>query len=193
MKTLILLLSLLFSKPDCLELDIMLVGDFSGSTDGHQSNTAEAFQAFANRFELRETGIQMGLIVFGSDCEILTPLTYDAVKLTTAITSLKSHEQMGSTNMNLALQLSMVELSKGRPGVQKVIILISDGLPDYQEATLQTATQLKQMLGYTICTVMVNTANVDETLLTGIASEGGYVRTDYENLISVIESLNICL
>ena len=192
MKTLLILLSLLSPKPDCLELDIMLIGDFSTSTDGHQVNTAEAFQAFANRFQLSETGVKMGLIVFGSDCEIVTPLTSSSVELSHGIEILKSHEAMGSTNMNSALQLATVELMKGRQ-VQKVIILISDGLPDNQEGTLKTANDLKTILGYTICTVLVTASSTDEVLLTKVASVGGYVRTDYEGLASVIESLNICL
>jgi len=135
----------------------------------------------------------MGLIIFGSDVKVISPLTSMNRKLQVAINLIKFHDAMGSTNMDGALQLACVQLSKGRQGVSKVIILISDGLPDYPDRTLITSGQLKTTLDYTICTILVNADNTNEEFLTQLASPGGYVRTDYEHLAQVIAQLDICL
>lgn len=42
-------------------------------------------------------------------------------------------------------------------------------------------------------TVLINSSTINEEVLRNIASPDSYVRTDYENLISTIKELDVCL
>ncbi len=190
-----IIISLILSlspQPDCLELDIMLVGDYSGSIKGNEQFIAEAFTSFSSQFKLSETGINIGVVTFGSDAYLVSPLTSSQETLDSGLDIMSRMVCDGSTNMISALQLASIQLSKGRPNVQDVIIIVSDGYPDHATETITIAEQIKQLQHVMICTILVNGTSIDEKMLQDLSSNC-YVRSDYLQLSNEIKELDLCL
>lgn len=193
MKTLFLILALSTSSfAQCLEMDIMLVGDFSFSVQGNEKFVVDAIQSFSDRFKLSETGVNIGIVTFNSDVYLTSPLSQDNADINRSIESLRSVACSGTTNMTEALQVAANELTKGRSGVMKSIILISDGRPNSPSSTIQTADMIKNLMRYTICTVLIDMDDSDEGVLIGISSNC-YVSTNFNSLSDELKKLDVCL
>lgn len=186
----ILLLSLLFvySNP-CLQADIVIVADFSGSVQGYENQIKRSLLSFVNRFELSEETAKIGVITFADYAVINQGLTTDKTQLTSAIH--KVYHPQGSTNTVDALQYAANELIvNGRPGFRKVIVFISDGRPDSPCVALQIANQLKTF-DIRIYGILITAPDHDEEFMRVASSV--YLKTDYESLSDEIMKLNVCL
>lgn len=181
------------NKRACLQMDIMLLGDFSDSVNGHESFIIDAFREFTNKFDLADDGIKIGAIAFGSDVKLVSPLTSDRTELTNGIDILVGNSPTGNTNLKDALILAYDQLIKnGRDDYRKMIIIISDGEPDYPNETLTIAYQIKGA-NIGICTVLILGDRISPETLRQLSSNDCYVETRYEELISEIKKLNVCV
>lgn len=201
MKTFILALviCLLFSfnksieTVDCLEMDILLVGDFSGSIRGREGFITEAFDIFVNRFELSEQGIKIGVMAFESDAHLICPLTSDRELLTSRLNQLKGKGGNGGTNTSDALVMATNELiGNGRQGYRKMIVLVSDGIASSPDRAIMLAKQIKYS-NINICGVLIDGASNSTDFMKEVSSDFCYFESDFNNLINTLKKLNICL
>lgn len=190
MKTILLILltsSIAFSQ-GCNELDILLLGDMSESVQGYEQFIADAFLQFANQ-ELGKKRI--GVITFNSDPIILHKLTENRTSLIKEILTIKSTPAINTTDLTGAFYKCVEEFGKtGRKDVKKIIILVSDGLPDDATTAKIVATQLK-MTGIDIYCIMINASSVNKEYMESLGTE--YFDTDYEGLSEKLRSINFCL
>ena len=113
--------------------DLMLALDISGSMEqedyevnGRAVSRLAAVQAVATRFVQRRNQDRLGLIVFGSQAYLQTPLTFDgatvATMLNEAVIGLAGRE----TAIGDAIALAIKRLREQHDG-QRVLILLTDG------------------------------------------------------------------
>lgn len=181
------------SNLSCLQMDIMIVGDFSASIHGHEKFVNESFIAFANQFDLSEDGIKIGVVAFNSDAVLVSPLTSKKDTLINGINKWKNNVKIGSTNMHEGIRLAMHEFAtNGQFLHRKMIIIISDGLPNNVDEVLNYAEAIK-VSNIDICSVLIITKHNDPDFMKKISSNYCYVESSYENLIYELKKLDICL
>lgn len=204
MKTLkiILFLFLLFQiktlNSQCLQRDIMLVGDFSHSTNGYEDFIKEAFNAFIDRFDLSENTIKIGSIIFSDEAFLISKLSTDKEKLKSLVNTMDKKVMHGKTNIYDALSLSEIELSKnGRKNIKKIIIIISDG--DGNGPYFNYIPALVKIINdnpnIKICGILVDSESKNEILMKNISFNRGencYYSTKYEFLVDLLSQLDIC-
>lgn len=128
--------------------DLLLAVDASGSMDtpdmqigGQSVSRYGAVKAIAGDFIRRRAGDRVGLIVFGSQAYLLTPLTFDRdtvlTQLSESVVGLPGRETAIGDAVGLA-----VKRLRERPQNQRVLILLTDGVNDAGELDPQKATQL---------------------------------------------------
>lgn len=193
MKYIIFLLSITLCSAQCLQMDIMLVGDMSGSVNGQEYQVADAFDALVDRLELSEDGIRIGVITFNTKVFVLTPQTSNKGSIKLHIdTGIRNRKAEQTTNLDAALQTAFILLSGGeRPDATKLIILVSDASPNMMEPTYRTASQIKSMPGYAIFGVLIQNSETSEDFMAMISTI--YVKTNYESLVNTIKQMDICL
>ncbi len=119
--------------------DLLLAVDASGSMDtpdmsiGGQAVTRYgAVKAIAGDFIRRRVGDRVGLVVFGSQAYLLTPLTFDRdtvlKQLDESVVGLPGRETAIGDAVGLA-----VKRLRERPQEQRVLILLTDGVNDAGE------------------------------------------------------------
>lgn len=204
--------SILTSAQGCLKLDIMVVVDVSSSIPTTRFPAiVNSVLAFANRFELSEEGIKLGIVKFSDGAQLMSPLTTDTNLLLMGIGGIQPTN--GNTDMHAALDIAGNEfLTNGRKGYSKIVVLITDGDPTYKDRAFSSAELLKTGLGVKIFGIFVDNKNeidVDlarmfsyqgtsggnggEKTLEALSSEGCYLKSNYETLLDEIEKLDICL
>lgn len=122
----LLLLSGMSMKEDagCLQLDIILIADLSGSVKGFEPFISNALNAFTNKFDLDEEGIEIGAIVFNTNSYLLSEITSNKKELSSKLKSIAFATANGDTNMLLALRLAIDEfMTHGRRGIPKLLSL----------------------------------------------------------------------
>ncbi len=119
--------------------DLMLLVDASGSMDtpdmrigGQEVTRYGAVKTIAGDFVRRRVGDRLGLIVFGSQAYLLTPLTFDrdtvGKQLAESVVGLPGRETAIGDAVGLA-----VKRLRERPQDQRVAILLTDGVNDAGE------------------------------------------------------------
>jgi len=181
-------------SPSCLQMDIFIIGDFSTSIDGNERFVADAMLEFTDRFDLSDYGLKIGIIGFGSEASLITPLTSDREVIISGINKYLEDEDGGTTNMTAALNMGLAEFysKSARPDYRKLIVLISDGDPDSSNEVYALASQIKSM-GIGICGVLVQASVNKPEYMRIISSEFCYVESDYKNLVSELQKLDICM
>lgn len=194
MKT--LLLTLLVSTcsycQGCLEMDIMIIGDYSGSIYGRQKYVADAVDAFISRFDLSERGMKIGILTFNDNSTLWSGLTTNKKKLQQTVTSLYELTPSGSTNLSTALQDAALELQYGRK-VPKLIVLITDGMPDNAPDAEKTAREIYTFFNINICGIYVNGSYGDAQWLEKICTNSCFSRSSFEYLAEQLKRMDICL
>jgi len=204
MKTLLSIFLLIFltsaaPRPDgCLQLDIMLVGDYSGSVMGSERFIADAFETFGSRFKISEQDIKVGIIIFSDNPSVLCPLTSDPFVLKNSLIVLRATkaDPDGMTHITDAMKEAANQLySNGRHNVRKLIILVSDGLHNGEDGSngLITTCLMIQKTGIIICTVVIEGDYHNQTLMETVANPGFYVASSYGTLVDQLKSLDVCL
>jgi len=193
MKTLTLLLIALSTYGQgCLKLDLVVLGDYSGSVMGYQSFVSDAITSLAKGLELSEEGVKMSTIIFNDSPTVVCSLTDSKKEFITQTSALKLMFPVGETYLLGALKAARDELFgvKSRDGYNKMIILISDGRIYDTSQSVEAVNELRK-LGVRICTILIKSSTTNEQFLQQIALDC-YVESDYENLASEINKLDIC-
>lgn len=198
MKYFIFALALLFTtfvNAQCLKLDLVVVGDLSGSTYEHQYEIQYAFQSFVDRFDLNEEGVNISFVVFGQESGIVTGLTDDKDKLYNGIQTMFSYPVGAKTSIAKGLITAYSEiLYNGREDAKKIIVFISDGVATVDvDLMYKYINLIKADPRVTVCGVLINSIVSSENLMFELSDEYCYVATDYHYLQETLEKMSLCL
>ncbi len=141
--------------------DLMLAVDLSGSMqfedfvlNGRRVNRLTAIKAVASDFIERRKGDRIGLILFGSQAYLQTPLTFDRA----TVERLLQEAQIGlagkETAIGDAIGLAVKRLAT-EPEGQKVLILLTDGANTAGSIDPVKAAELAKKTGLKIYTIGV--------------------------------------
>jgi Ca-activated chloride channel family protein len=175
---------------------LMLAVDLSGSMRTEDMDLAgqavtrfEAVEAIGGDFIHRRSGDEMGLILFGSQAFLVTPLTYDLsavrAQLQSAVVGLAGTE----TAIGDAIAVAVKRLS-ALPEQARVLVLLTDGVNNTGNITPREAAHAAKAAGVRIYTIgmgatqmrvpgffgsqLINpSADLDADMLTTIAKETG--------------------
>jgi len=196
--------------------DLLLAVDLSGSMQmkdfrltGQVVNRLTATKAVVADFIERREGDRLGLILFGSQAYLQTPLTFDRETVRQLLMESAIGLAGKETAIGDAIGLSLKKL-KGNPDEQKVVILITDGANTSGEVAPLKAAELAAAEGVKIYTIGIGademvvesffgsrrvnpSADLDEKTLTAIAdvTGGRYFRArDAEQLEQIYHMLD---
>lgn len=175
---------------------LMLAVDLSGSMRTEDMDLAgqpvsrfEAVEAIAGDFIRRRSGDELGLILFGSQAFLVTPLTYDLsavhAQLQSAVVGLAGTE----TAIGDAIAVAVKRLS-AMPEQARVLVLLTDGVNNTGNIAPREAARAAKAAGVRIYTIGVGatqmtvpgffgsqlinpSADLDADMLTTIAKETG--------------------
>lgn len=141
--------------------DLMLAVDLSGSmqipdfsVNGQEVTRLEVVKAAAGEFIAGRTGDRLGLIVFGSQAYVQTPLTFDR----DTVTAMLKESEIGlagkETAIGDAIGLAVKRL-KEQPEESQVLVLVTDGANTAGEVSPIQAAALAKEQGIRIYTIGV--------------------------------------
>ncbi len=194
--------------------DLMLAVDLSGSMDqtdfqlgGKTVNRLTATKAIAGEFIKNRVGDRIGLILFGEQAYLQTPLTFDRETVRTLLYESAIGLAGQSTAIGDAIGL-MVKRLQDEEEITQIMILLTDGANTAGEVTPLKAAELAASKGLKIYTIgigademMVQTlfgrqrvnpsGDLDEETLTAIAEQTGgrYFRARNTEELSKIYAL----
>lgn len=148
------------------ETGVALVIDVSGSMSGAKLEEAKnALLGFVDVFEDTGFGGRIALIIFGSQARCLARYGDSPKSIRKAIRGVQVE---GSTNMAAGLAEASRQLPQdlGR----RVIVLLTDGQPDDQSATLR---ERKALVGDQVAIMARGVSGADEVFLRRLDTEGG--------------------
>ncbi|MCB1553424.1 MAG: VWA domain-containing protein [Xanthomonadales bacterium] len=146
-------------QPPVSGRELMLAVDVSGSMAaddmeiaGRRVDRLGAVKAVVGDFLARRAGDRVGLILFGQQAYLLTPLTFDhssvAYQLNTSTVGIAGRETAIGDAIGLA-----VKRMRDSAASQRVLILLTDGVNTAGALTPEQATQLASDLGLRIHTI----------------------------------------
>ncbi len=153
--------------------DLMLAVDLSGSMETadfrleeRKVDRLEAVKAVAGEFILRRQGDRLGLILFGRQAYLQTPLTFDR----TTVAAMLKESVIGmagkETAIGDAIGLAIKRLRE-RPQQSRVLILLTDGANTAGEMEPAQAARLAQEAGLKIYTIGVGADRMEVRTLFG--------------------------
>jgi len=196
--------------------NLMLAVDVSGSMEtpdldpsGDEVSRLGVVKQVAGEFISRRAGDRVGLILFGSQAYVQSPLTFDR----TTVRTLLDESVIGIAGKQTALGDAIglaVKRMREAPGERAVLVLLTDGANTAGRVSPDQAATLAARAGLTIYTIGVGadrmrvpslfgdrvvnpSADLDEKTLRAIADTTGgtYFRaTDREALTGVYEQLD---
>ena len=141
--------------------DLMLAVDLSGSMQtpdmtlaNKQVDRLTMIKSVAGQFIAQRTGDRIGLILFGSNAYLQTPLTYDRTTVRTMLDEAAIGMAGKQTAIGDAIGLAVKRLRK-YPHESRVLILLTDGANDAGEVTPLQAAKLAAQEHIRIYTVGV--------------------------------------
>lgn len=181
--------------------DLMLAIDLSGSmeeqdfiVEGEQVDRLTATKYVAEQFIARRVGDRLGLILFGTQAYLQTPLTFDRSTVVTLLRESALGLAGENTAIGDAIGLAVKRLRKQK-SESRVLILLTDGANTAGEVTPIKAAELAAKIGLKIYTIGIGademvvrnffgsrrvnpSRDLDEKTLTAIASitKGSYFR-----------------
>jgi Ca-activated chloride channel family protein len=139
--------------------ELMLAVDLSGSMqtqdfslNGQQVTRLDAIKAIAGEFIKRRVGDRIGLILFGSQAYVQTPLTFDRTTVNTLLQESAIGLAGDQTAIGDAIGLATKRL-RDNPKGNKVLILLTDGASNAGEVEPLKAAELAAKEGLTIYTI----------------------------------------
>ena len=139
--------------------DLMLAVDISGSMkiEDMQINKAvvsriEAVRQVGAQFIERRQGDRLGLILFGSNAYVQSPLSFDTATVKRFLLEARIGFAGQDTAIGDAIGLAVKRL-KERPAESRVLILLSDGKDTASSVSPDDAARLAQELGIRIYTI----------------------------------------
>ena len=196
--------------------DLMLAVDLSGSMEevdfelnGQRVTRLQATKAVASQFIEQRQGDRLGLILFGSQAYLQTPLTFDRATVITLLQESAIGLAGKKTAIGDAIGLAIKRL-QNQSSESRVLILLTDGANTAGEVSPLKAADLaadKQLKIYTIgigADEMIKKSfwgsrkinpslDLDETTLTAIATKTGgrYFRAkDTKELVEIYQLLD---
>ena len=141
--------------------DLLLAMDLSGSmnipdfsVNGQEVTRLEVVKAAAGEFIARREGDRMGLIVFGSQAYVQTPLTFDRNTVKTMLSETEIGLAGKETAIGDAIGLAVKRL-KEQPEGSRVLVLLTDGANTAGEVSPAQAAALAKEQGIRIYTIGV--------------------------------------
>jgi len=111
------------------EVDVALVLDVSGSVGAVNVEKIKLFaKSFIDRMALGDTN-SVGLLYFGSNATVASPLTATAADLTDAIAKVVFEKDSTNTAQALALARGLFE-ERGSSSAKPVVVVVTDGMPE---------------------------------------------------------------
>jgi Ca-activated chloride channel family protein len=151
--------------------DLMLAVDISGSMQtqdmvigNHAVSRLTAVKAIAGDFIERRTGDRLGLILFGDQAYLQTPLTFDRKTVHTQLDEAAIGLAGKRTAIGDAIGLAIKRL-RDQPQENRVLILLTDGANTAGEVAPLKAAQLAERAGVRIYTIGVG---ADEVVVQGL-------------------------
>ena len=195
---------------------VMLAVDLSGSMQtpdmvlaGQSVSRFDAVEAIAGDFISRRSGDEMGLILFGSQAFLVTPLTYDLSAVRAQLQGAAVGLAGTETAIGDAIAVAVKRLS-ALPEQARVLVLLTDGVNNAGHITPREAARVAKAAGVRIYTIgigatrmrvpdffgsqLVNpSADLDASMLTSIATETGgrfFRATDTGELADAYRAIN---
>lgn len=195
---------------------VMLAVDLSGSMRtqdmqlaGQPVSRFGAVEAIAGDFIARRSGDEMGLILFGSQAFLVTPLTYDLSAVRAQLQGAAVGLAGTETAIGDAIAVAVKRLS-ALPEQARVLVLLTDGVNNSGSITPLEAARAAKAAGVRIYTIgigatrmrvdgffgsqLVNpSADLDASMLTTIATETGgkfFRATDSSELADAYRAIN---
>jgi len=196
--------------------DLMLAVDLSGSMqmedftiEGQTVNRLQATKYVASKFIEKRVGDRVGLILFGRQAYLQTPLTFDRKTVNTLLLEAEIGLAGKETAIGDAIGLAIKRL-KDKDKESRVLILLTDGANTAGEISPIKAAELAALNGLKIYTIGIGadeiirrtffgtqrinpSADLDEITLTAIATKTGgrYFRArDTKELQKIYNILN---
>jgi Ca-activated chloride channel family protein len=194
----------------------MLAVDLSGSMRtgdmqlaGQQVNRFAAVEAIAGDFIARRNGDEMGLILFGSQAFLVTPLTYDLSAVRAQLQGAAVGLAGTETAIGDAIAVAVKRLS-ALPEQARVLVLLTDGVNNAGSIAPRDAARAAKAAGVRIYTIgigatrlripgffgsqLVNpSADLDADMLTDIATQTGgrfFRATDSSELAAAYRAID---
>jgi len=201
--------------------DLVLAVDISGSMrekdfaiNGQQVDRLTAIKSIADAFIQRREGDRIGLILFGSNAYVQTPLTFDRqtvrILLNEAAIGLAGRSTAIGDSIGLAvkrLQQSTVTSTSSRPDqttdiddleaarqtykqsaeLDRVLILLTDGANSAGEITPQQATEMAAKAGLKIYTIGIGADMMNVNTLFGSRQVNPSAELDEKALTEIAE------
>jgi Ca-activated chloride channel family protein len=193
---------------------IAMVVDVSGSmsrtdfiVDSVQSDRLTAVKQVASEFIEKRRGDRLGLVLFGNEAFIASPLSFDTQAIANNLNTAGIGMAGRSTAIGDALGLA-IKLLDNDPATSKAIILLSDGTNNAGTTEPENAAELANTFGIRIHTIAMGSegktsefstaasADLDETTLQNIATiaAGQYYRVrsfkDLQDVYTELATLN---
>jgi len=199
--------------------DVMLAVDLSGSMqtkdfnlNGRQVDRLTATKAVASQFIQRREGDRIGLILFGSQAYLQTPLTFDRITVDVFLQESAIGLAGKETAIGDAIGLAVKRLKDTSNTSDLVLILLTDGVNTAGELKPEDGIALAKKIGLRIHTIGIGatamqvsslfgsrtvnpSADLDEAMLTSIAEHTGgqYFRArntaELERIYALIDQL----
>lgn len=141
--------------------DLMLAVDISGSMEMEDMQVGQAtvpritaVKQVGAEFITRRSGDRLGLILFGSNAYVQSPLSFDV----TTVKRFLQEAQIGFAGKNTAIGDAIglaVKRLRERPADSRVLILLTDGQDTASSVSPEDAAQLAKDLGIRIYTIGV--------------------------------------
>ncbi len=153
--------------------DLMLAVDISGSMaipdfaiSGQEVTRLEVVKRAASEFITRRTGDRIGLIVFGSQAYVQTPLTFDRETVASMLREMEIGLAGKETALGDAIGLAVKRL-KEQPAGNRVLVLLTDGANTAGEVSPKQAGELAKEQGLRIYTIGVGADRMEVDSLFG--------------------------
>jgi len=194
--------------------EMILAVDLSGSMQkedmylaGDEVNRLIAVKSVVSEFISKRQGDRMGLVVFGTQAFLQSPLTYDLNTVNTLLNETEIGMAGNNTAIGDAIGLTLKHLNKSHKSNSAILILLTDGSNTAGSVDpIEAATKAQQM-GLKIYTVgvgkvksrtgldlfLTNKSDMDIDTLTKIANETGgqfFQANDTKQLAEIYQHIN---
>lgn len=169
---------------------IVFALDVSGSmTEYHKIDRArQAVMDTAEKLFASGGGLtEIGVVAFGSQAQVVCTLTSDAAVLQQAVKLLRTY---GTTAMHSGLSLAYDMLSKVDKNTQRLILLVSDGMPDLPAETITVGGRILSD-GIELFLVSLGSEGINEAFLKELSLHTFYVDDPDQLSITFINLLGL--
>ena len=174
--------------------DLMLAVDISGSMEysdltlhGRQADRLTVVKSVAGDFIERREGDRVGLVLFGSQAYLQTPLTFD--RATTRVMLAEAEIGLAGTKTAIGDGIGLaIKRMRERPQESRVLILLTDGANTAGELDPPQAAKLAAEEGVRIYTIGVGAEEARVRTLLGTRTVNPSADLDEETLKTVAET-----